>query len=138
MGDAEVVRAAGGVILRNADEGPPLVVLVHRPAYDDWSFPKGKLLPGEGHKEAALREVLEETGLECRLGPPVGSQTYHDRRGREKTVRYWVMEPLRGQFVPNPEVDQLRWIPVPEARELLSYPHDRAILDHAHQLHTMA
>lgn len=135
MGEPEVIRAAGGVVLRRAGDGPLHVVLVHRPAYDDWSFPKGKLQPGEGHKAAALREVEEETGLVCRIGPPVGSQTYKDRRGRPKVVRYWVMEPLSGEFVPNAEVDQLRWMPVPEAREILSYPPDREILDHAHQLH---
>ncbi|GAC1370646.1 MAG: hypothetical protein NVSMB32_15000 [Actinomycetota bacterium] len=135
MGETDVVRAAGGVVMRCPQDGPAEVALVHRPAYNDWSFPKGKLQAGEGHKAAALREVQEETGLVCRLGPAVGSLSYKDRRGRDKVVRYWVMEPLRGEFAPNSEVDELRWLLLPEARETLSYPHDRLILDHAQQVH---
>ena len=69
------------------------VAVVHRPKYDDWSLPKGKLDPGEAWEAAALREVLEETGIACRLGPELGAARYLDRHGRPKTVRYWAMEP---------------------------------------------
>ena len=125
------VEAAGGVVLRRPDGGPVEVALIHRPAYDDWTLPKGKLNPGETHEEAALREVKEETGLDCRLGEPAGQVDYRDRKGRPKVVRYWTMQPLSssdGQFAPNAEVDQLRWIPLAEAGPALTYDHDRQIL----------
>lgn len=104
------------------------VALVHRPRYDDWSFPKGKLLDGELEESAALREVLEETGLRCRLGTHLGAVTYADRNGRPKVVRYWTMTPDGGAFEPGEEVDRLRWTTPAEADALLSYPHDRALL----------
>ncbi len=123
-GDGEPeVLAAGGVIRR---EGR--VLLVHRPKYDDWTFPKGKLDPGESFEEAALREVEEETGLRLELGDELESTTYHDRRGRLKLVRYWEMTPVAGEFEPHEEVDELRWVTPAEARELLTYEHDRALL----------
>jgi 8-oxo-dGTP diphosphatase len=125
------VQAAGGVVLRRRNGGPAEVALIHRPAYDDWTLPKGKLNPGETHEEAALREVREETGLDCRLGEPAGQVHYRDRKGRPKVVRYWTMQPVGpsdGQFAPNTEVDQLRWIPLAEAGPALTYDHDRKIL----------
>jgi len=126
------VQAAGGVVLRRPDGGPVEVALIHRPAYDDWTLPKGKLNPGETHEEAALREVKEETGLDCRLGEPAGQVNYRDRKGRPKVVRYWTMRPVDssdGQFAPNAEVDQLRWMPLAEAGPALTYDHDRKILE---------
>jgi 8-oxo-dGTP diphosphatase len=126
------VQAAGGVVLRRRNGGPVEVALIHRPAYDDWTLPKGKLNPGETHEEAALREVREETGLDCRLGEPAGQVHYRDRKGRPKVVRYWTMQPVGpsdGQFAPNAEVDQLRWIPLAEAGSALTYDHDRKILE---------
>src|SRR5205823_11775473 len=87
-----VVRAAGGLVVRNAG-GEPQVLLVHRPKYDDWSLPKGKADPGETDEETAAREVEEETGLRCRLGVELPAVEYHDRYGRPKRVRYWLMEP---------------------------------------------
>jgi 8-oxo-dGTP diphosphatase len=126
------VQAAGGVVLRRQDGGPAEVALIHRPAYDDWTLPKGKLNPGETHEEAALREVKEETGLVCRLGDPAGQVEYRDRKGRPKVVRYWTMEPVGttgGEFVPNDEVDRLRWVPLAEAGPVLTYDHDRHILE---------
>jgi 8-oxo-dGTP diphosphatase len=123
----ELVRAAGGIVLRGAD-AERRVAVVHRPRYDDWSFPKGKLSDGEDEPSAALREVLEETGLRCRLGPIVGAVTYRDRRGRAKVVRYYAMTADGGSFVANPEVDELRWLAFGEAERLLSYEHDRALL----------
>lgn len=123
-----VVRAAGAVVVREPDGGPPEVALVHRPAYDDWTLPKGKLLPGESDEKAALREVEEETGMACRIDREVGSVTYLDRRQRQKVVRYWLMHPVGGTFSPTEEVDELRWMRLPEAIGLLSYERDRELL----------
>jgi 8-oxo-dGTP diphosphatase len=117
--DAEV-KAAGGVVRRGDGE----ILVVHRPRYDDWSFPKGKLDPGEGWEECALREVWEETGLRCELLDELSTTFYEDRKGRAKAVRYWLMQPAGGEFEPNDEVDELRWLPASEAAELLTYPHD--------------
>jgi 8-oxo-(d)GTP phosphatase len=124
---SEPVRAAGGIVLRGEGEDRS-VALVHRPRYDDWSFPKGKLMDGEDEAAAALREVEEETGLRCRLGPSVGSVTYRDRHGRPKVVRYFRMDADGGTFVPTEEVDELRWVPVEDAGRMLSYTHDRNLL----------
>ncbi len=127
LGVSQPVRAAGGIVLRG-EVGDRSVALVHRPRYDDWSFPKGKLEDGEDEATAALREVEEETGLRCRLGPSVGAVTYRDRRGRAKVVRYFQMDADGGRFAPNHEVDQLQWVPVADAVRLLSYAHDRRLL----------
>ena len=127
LGVSQPVRAAGGIVLRG--EGPDRsVALVHRPRYDDWSFPKGRLDADEDEATAALREVEEETGLRCRLGPSVGAVTYRDRRGRAKVVRYFRMDADGGGFTPNREVDELRWMPIEDAARLLSYAHDRSLL----------
>jgi 8-oxo-dGTP diphosphatase len=120
--DAAEVKAAGGVVWRRAPGGLVELVVVHRPRYDDWSLPKGKLDAGETWEDAALREVEEEVGLRCRLGdelPPVG---YRDNKGREKVVRYWLMEPEDGPapFTPNDEVDEMRWVDAAAAAALLS------------------
>ena len=130
------VRAAGGVVRRRVGRlgrRRVEVIVIHRPRYDDWSFPKGKLDDGEGLEEAALREVEEETGLACRLLDDLGETNYPDRRGRPKVVRYWLMEPAEpataAGFVPNDEVDEVRWLAPVEAARLLTYPHDRELLD---------
>lgn len=117
------VEAAGGVVIRDL-EGEREVALVHRPRYDDWSHPKGKLERGESFEKGALREVEEETGLICELGAELASTRYSDRKGRPKIVRYWLMTPRRGEFKPNEEVDELRWVSLAEAVELLDYDHD--------------
>jgi 8-oxo-dGTP pyrophosphatase MutT (NUDIX family) len=121
----EVVRAAGGVVCDQ--EGR--VAIVYRPKYEDWTFPKGKLEPGESEEEAAVREVHEETGLEVELGRELGYVEYTDPKGRPKTVHYWVMSVNGGEFTPNREVSELRWLPLEEAPALLSYDRDREILD---------
>ena len=121
------VKASGGVVWRRGDRGIE-VALVHRPRYDDWSFPKGKLDKGESWEDGALREVEEEIGLRCRLGHELPSASYRDNKGRAKVVRYWMMEPLDGEFVPSQEVDEVRWLTPADADRLLSYEHDRELL----------
>ncbi|MGZ4383125.1 MAG: NUDIX hydrolase [Gaiellaceae bacterium] len=121
------VRAAGGLVGRLVGDELQ-VLLVHRPRYDDWSFPKGKVQPGEREASCALREVEEETGLRCELGPELGSTAYLDRNGRPKTVLYWAMRPGGGAFEPSREVDEIRWLSPAGALELLSYAHDRNLL----------
>jgi 8-oxo-dGTP pyrophosphatase MutT (NUDIX family) len=125
--EAAEVKASGGVVWRRGDRGLE-VALVHRPRYDDWSFPKGKLDGGESWEQAALREVEEELGLKCRLGHELPPTAYRDNKGRSKVVRYWMMEPLAGEFVPSHEVDEVRWMPADRAADMLTYPHDRELL----------
>ncbi len=118
------VEAAGGVVVR---EG--LVAVVHRPRYDDWSLPKGKLDQGESFEDAALREVQEETGLVCTLAEELPSTEYRDRKDRPKIVRYWRMEVEEDPgFAPNEEVDELRWLAPAEAVDLVTYDHDKTLL----------
>jgi 8-oxo-dGTP diphosphatase len=120
------VWAGGGVIVDAEDR----VLVVHRSRYDDWSFPKGKLDEGEQLDTCALREVEEETGLRCRLGALLPDARYRDDQGRIKAVRYWVMAPVGGSFLPNAEVDQVVWLTREEAARRLSYHHDVALLEH--------
>lgn len=106
------------------------VVLVHRPKYDDWSIPKGKAdSPEESDESCAIREIEEETGLCCRLETELAPVSYIDRQGRPKVVRYWVMQPVSGTAGPQNEVDEVRWLSVADARDLLSYDRDRSVLD---------
>jgi 8-oxo-dGTP pyrophosphatase MutT (NUDIX family) len=127
---ASPVRAAGGIVLRRGPSGVRLVV-VHRPRYDDWSLPKGKLLRGESHREAALREVEEETGLGCELGDELPAVEYVDATGRPKVVRYWTMRPIDdAPFRATREVDEIRWVSFDEAVDLLTYAHDRDLVRH--------
>ena len=125
--EAKLVRAAGGVITRNG-RGAVQVAVVHRPGYDDWTFPKGKLDGEESLEDAALREVEEETGLRCRLVRPLACTAYVDRKGREKVACYWLMEPVGGRFRTSKEVDEMRWLTVDKARDLLTYRRDRTLL----------
>jgi 8-oxo-dGTP pyrophosphatase MutT (NUDIX family)/phosphohistidine phosphatase SixA len=121
------VRAAGGVVRRVGPKGVELL-LVHRPRYDDWTFPKGKAHPDESDEETALREVEEETGLRAQLGVELPNTRYRDSRGRDKVVRYWTMRPDSGSFKPHREVDEIEWIPVAEAASKLSYERDVEVL----------
>src|SRR5713101_3043378 len=117
--EAKLVRAAGGVIRRNGSRGAMRVAIVHRPGYDDWSFPKGKVDRGE---------TLEETGLRCKLVAPLGCTAYADHKGRDKVACYWLMDVVGGRFRAGTEVDEVRWVTVDEAVDLLSYRRDRALL----------
>ena len=124
-----VVRAAGGVVWRAGPSGEVEVLVIHRPKYDDWSFPKGKCEADEPSEACALREVEEETGYRCLLGPELTATSYVDSKGRHKDVRYWVMTLGSGDFEPNDEVDDIRWLTEGEARGRLTYDRDRAVLD---------
>ncbi|WP_435851235.1 NUDIX hydrolase [Streptomyces thermolilacinus] len=141
-GGPGVVRAAGCVLWRRAPGSRTRaeahataaaaadaveLCLIHRPKYDDWSFPKGKLKPGEDALAAAVREVREETGHACRPGVRLGTVRYRVRE-RHKVVTYWAAEAGPGTFVPGKEVDTLRWLPPGEARDLLSHPQDRPLV----------
>jgi 8-oxo-dGTP diphosphatase len=118
------VWAAGGIVL---DGGS--VLLVHRPSYDDWTLPKGKLEPGESWEDAARREVLEETGLHCQILDPEPLVTHYvDRRGRPKEVRYFRMQQAGGAFTANDEVDRVRWCTLADAVAWLTYDADRGVV----------
>ena len=104
------------------------VLVVHRPQYDDWSFPKGKAEPDESDEACALREVEEETGLVCALGEELPATEYTDSRGRAKRVRYWRMNPVGGALAFRHEVDDARWVTLESARSLLSYRRDSELL----------
>jgi 8-oxo-dGTP diphosphatase len=107
-------------------------LLIHRPRYDDWTLPKGKADPGESDEDCARREVTEETGMLCTLGPELSTVRYADHRGRPKVVRYWAMQPqgaVPDEFQANDEVDRLRWVPASEVRPALSYDHDQQVID---------
>jgi 8-oxo-dGTP diphosphatase len=123
------VRAAGAVVLRQAH-----VLLVHRPRYDDWSFPKGKLDRGELAPVAAVREVGEETGVRVRLGVPLSMQSYPNGRGT-KVVDYWVGRVIGDAdvsgYLVNDEIDEVDWVPVEKAVDRLSYSRDRDTLREA-------
>jgi 8-oxo-dGTP pyrophosphatase MutT (NUDIX family)/phosphohistidine phosphatase SixA len=132
-----VIHAAGGIVWRprrprkasSSGKDRVEVLLVHRPGYDDWTFPKGKPDKGESLPVTAVREIEEETGYPVRLGHPL-PETLYRVRGGMKRVSYWVARPT-GQprpFIPNTEVDEIRWVRVRDARKLLTYDHDRILL----------
>lgn len=126
----KIVHAAGAVLWRpGTDEETVEVAVIHRPRYDDWSLPKGKVDPGETEPVTAAREVVEETGHRVHLGRRLGVVTYPVDK-RVKKVRYWAARSLGGEFTPGEEVDELIWVPVKAAIEKLGYKHDREILSH--------
>jgi 8-oxo-dGTP diphosphatase len=130
------IRAAGGLLWRrakdSADEDRIEIAVIHRPQYDDWSIPKGKLAPGETEIEGAIREVFEETGYRVRLGRPLGEVRYPKQTPtgpKPKVVRYWAMEAAGGGFSSTKEVDELRWVSLGEAEHLVTHERDRELLD---------
>jgi 8-oxo-dGTP pyrophosphatase MutT (NUDIX family)/phosphohistidine phosphatase SixA len=130
------VAAAGAVVTRRGKQ----VLLIHRPRYDDWSFPKGKVDPGEHVTAAAVREVAEETGVRVRLGTALSGQSYAIAGDRRKRVHYWMARAVGeddvGGWQPNDEVDQVRWVDYEEATELLTYDRDRATLRESARVRT--
>ena len=137
MPSERIINAAGGVVWRKRagsgrSEPRVDVLVVHRPSYDDWTFPKGKVDAGEALQATAVREIAEETGLHVRLGAPLVQVSYPLATGT-KIVDYWAARAVgpdtTESFVPNKEVDELRWVGVREARELLTYTHDVEVLE---------
>jgi len=128
MTDVNVIRAAGGVVCRIGPSDETEIAIIHRPAYDDWTLPKGKVEPDESPENCALREVREETGFRCELRRPLGCTAYVDRRGRDKVACYWVMEVRGGRFRPGIEVDKLVWLPVAQAVKRLTYGRDKTLV----------
>jgi 8-oxo-dGTP pyrophosphatase MutT (NUDIX family) len=125
---SKAVLAAGAVLWRpNGDAATPEVAIIHRPRYDDWSLPKGKVDLGETEPVTAVREVCEETGYASHLGRRLAAVSYPVEQGIKK-VRYWAARSVGGEFSPNDEVDDLKWLPVDEALRELAYPHDRKVL----------
>jgi 8-oxo-dGTP diphosphatase len=123
-----LVLAAGAVLWRPEEQsGEPLIAVIHRPRYDDWSLPKGKVDPGETEPVSAVREILEETGQQAHLGRRLCWIKYPIPVGT-KVVHYWAARACGGEFEPGSEVDTLLWLPVQAAAKQLTYPHDRKVL----------
>ena len=124
------------MVRRQRESGDYEYALVHRPRYDDWSLPKGKVDAGESDEQAALREVEEETGVRGELGAELETVRYTDRKGRPKQVRYWLMDAAQDSpaFEPNREIDEVRWCSAADAGKLLSYEHDRKLISDAEAL----
>lgn len=128
------IKAAGGVLYRPNEDGEREFLLVHRPRYDDWSLPKGKLDRKEGFLEAGLREVREETGIQANYPIEIGSVGYETDAGNRKVVRWWLMEAVGGKFRPNSEVDAVAWLNFRKATKRLQYTNDQKVLRRANAL----
>jgi 8-oxo-dGTP pyrophosphatase MutT (NUDIX family) len=135
LGLTRKVRAAGAVVWRRGPDDRAEALLIHRPRYDDWSFPKGKLKRDESDEEAALREVEEEVGIRGTLGEELATTSYRDAKGRPKTVRYWAIELPQGvEPIAGDGVDEWRWAPLEEAADELTWNRDREVLDSLREL----
>ncbi len=126
---SDLIRAAGGIVIRPVANGRFEVACIFREARDDWTFPKGKLDPGETFEQAALREVLEETGMHCDVIRFAGTTNYTHRKGKPKIVAYYLMSVATGEFAPNDEVDELVWLPLEQVREHLTWDRDQELFD---------
>ncbi|NNN02547.1 MAG: NUDIX hydrolase [Acidimicrobiaceae bacterium] len=125
----DLIRAAGGVIVRRTDPGRVEVACIYREARQDWTFPKGKLDAGESFERAALREVWEETGMRCDIVRFVGTTNYTHRKGKPKIVAYYLMHVADGEFAPNEEVDELVWLEFGDVRQHLTWDRDRELFE---------
>ena len=130
----DLIRAAGGIVHRFVAMGRVEIACIYREARGDWTFPKGKLDYGENFEQAALREVVEETGMQCRVEQFVGTTNYTHRKGKPKIVVYYLMTVNEGEFEPNDEVDELVWLPLEQVREHLTWDRDRELFDLVLQL----
>ena len=126
---SDLIRAAGGVVIRRVASGRCEVACIFREARSDWTFPKGKLDKGETFEQAALREVWEETGMYCEVLRFVGTTNYTHRKGKPKIVAYYLMSVANGEFAPNDEVDELVWLPLENVREHLTWERDQELFD---------
>jgi 8-oxo-dGTP pyrophosphatase MutT (NUDIX family) len=125
----DLIRAAGGVVIRPVANGRYEVACIYRAARGDWTFPKGKLNYGETFEQAALREVFEETGMHCDVIRFAGTTNYTHRKGKPKIVAYYLMSVADGEFAPNEEVDELVWLPLEQVREHLTWDRDQELFD---------
>lgn len=126
---SDLIRAAGGVVMRATTTGHTEIACIYRESRGDWTFPKGKLDVGETFEQAALREVLEETSMHCRVVRFIGTTNYTHRKGRPKIVAYYLMAVDGGDFAPNDEVDDLVWLPMERVREHLTWDRDQELFD---------
>jgi 8-oxo-dGTP diphosphatase len=124
---SDLIRAAGGIVMREAAPGRTEIACIYRESRGDWTFPKGKLDAGESFEEAALREVHEETGMHCSIVRFVGTTNYTHRKGRPKIVAYYLMEVDRGEFAPNDEVDELVWLALETVAGHLTWDRDQEL-----------
>ena len=125
----DLIRAAGGIVVRALSGGRVDVACIYREARGDWTFPKGKLDGDETFEQAALREVFEETGMHCRVVRFAGTTNYTHRKGKPKIVAYYLMSVDAGEFAPNAEVDQLVWLPLERVRDHLTWDRDQELFD---------
>jgi len=130
----DLIRAAGGIVHRFVTSVSVEIACIYREARGDWTFPKGKLDRGETFEQAAIREVVEETGMHCRVERFVGTTNYTHRKGKPKIVAYYLMSVNEGEFAPNDEVDELVWLPLERVRDLLTWDRDRELFDLVLQL----
>ena len=125
----DLILAAGGIVMRTAPSGRVEVACIYRESRGDWTFPKGKLVPGETFEQGALREVLEEISHKCRVVQCAGLTNYTHRKGKPKIVAYYLMSVDEGEFAPNEEVDQLAWVPLAQVRTQLTWDRDQELFD---------
>ena len=138
---SDLIRAAGGIIMRVNAAGRTEIACIYRESRGDWTFPKGKLDAGETFEQAALREVLEETAMRCRVVRFIGTTNYTHRKGRPKIVAYYLMVVDDGDFEPNDEVDDLVWLSMDRVREHLTWDRDQELFDIAvtlPEIHSLA
>jgi 8-oxo-dGTP diphosphatase len=129
VAEVEAVHAFGGVVWERDESGMLKIVVVHRPRYDDWSLPKGKVNPRETPEQTALREVEEETGIVCKVGPFIMEVCYPLTDGRMKKVGFYDMRPVSTrQRPPDAEIDQVLWWTLDEANSRLTHTYDKEVL----------